>query len=503
MAALTWRNVDAPDLSRAIQTLSDGNANLQRAFAGAGTALQDWGRNVRDTNTGNAELALAKFGTNADLQAAIQQGLLDPNALRETYGNVDAGALARYSNDLATSLQNREVAQQGIDRTNNQIQFGSQLAGALVDAGNGNMTTLEALRNNPNIRGDVLMQAAPDIQAASAAFQTRAEQQRSNRANEGIAGQNAATNRLNVQAEIDARNRAWQAGALQRQVSDQQNQATLDANANLQAGAKAFDPNSNRLPAEQREVLNRSLVNAPPAEREAKLKGFDASVGAFMNPTDPTQALAQQALAPDLQAVSNLNSGLKSIVNASAGQANAWNNTIQVSTDSNVKSIPDAVAGLKAMGLDTTDRKVNDFVQQAVGMGATPAEALAIASGSGRGSYTSIIDGKTTLDGAAALQGVRDYMKYKTSTEGIKTRQSVADQTQKIDTLSNAVSTLLQRQQYYVAQKRPDRAQALQGDIDKAKAQLSAYAGLVNQTNPVQAAPTAASIGAGWRPSWQ
>lgn len=487
MAALTWRNVDAPDLSGAIRTLSDSNASLQNAFSGAGLALKDWGRGVRDANTGNIELALAKFGTNADLQAAVQQGLLDPNALRETYGNFDASAIARYQNDLANSLQTREVNQQGIDKNNNLNKFGGDLSQTLIDARNGvpgAAERLQSLQAN-GLLGSVAAQFAPQIADAAGAAGRDAETSRSNRANEGIAGMNAATNRLNVTSEISDRNRRWDAGNLGRQVSDLGNQATLDADANLRAGAAQFDRDSQRLPAEQREAYSRSMTNMNPADREARLKGFDASVANFTG-AGPTAQKAAAAVAPDIQQVSNLSSGLKGIVSASAGQANAWNNMLGATENSEIKSPTDAIAALKTAGLDTTDRKVNDLVQQAIGMGATPAEAVAIAQGSGRGSYTSIVDGKITLDGGRFLDGVKDYMKYKTSTDGIKQRQSVTDQNQKIDTLSASITNLLQRQQYYLQQGRPDRAQNLQSDIDKAKSSLNAYAGLVNQTNPVQ-----------------
>lgn len=504
MAALTWRNVDAPDLSGALRSLAESNNNVQNAFAGAGLALKDWGRGVQQANTGNIELALAKFGTNADLQAAVQQGLLDPNALRQQYGNFDAASIARYQNDLANSLQTREVNQQGIDKNNNLNQFGGQLSQTLIDARNGVPGAAERLQGMQanGLLGSVAAQFAPQIADASGAAGRDAETSRSNRANEGIAGMNAATSRLNVTSEISDRDRRWNAGSLGRQVGDLGNQNILDADKNLRAGAAQFDPTSPKLPAEQREAYARSLTNENPADREAKLKGFDASAQNYTN-GGPNAQKAAAVVAPDLQQVSNLSAGLKSILSASAGQANAWNNMLGQTENSEVKSIPDAVTALKAAGLDTTDRKVNDLVQQAVGMGATPAEALAIAQGSGRGSYTSIVDGKTTLDGSKFLDGVKDYMKYKTSTDGIKQRQSVADQTQKIDTLTSSLTSLLQRQQYYLQQGRTDRATALNDDVAKAKSALNAYAGLVNQTNPVQQQPTNVPNLAGWRPSWQ
>ncbi|AEJ81599.1 gp080 [Erwinia phage vB_EamP-S6] len=214
MAALTWRNVDAPDLSGAIRTLSDSNASLQNAFSGAGLALRDWGRGVRDSNTGNIELALSKFGTNTDLQTAIQQGLLDPDALRQNYGNFDASAIARYQNDLATSLQGREVAQQGIDKTNNLNQFGGQIGAIQMAARNGDPTAQaqwDALVKG-GLRGDVAADYGQQIAGNLGAAGQDAETRRAHRADESNAAANTAISRGN----LSLRQQEFDAGAKQR-----------------------------------------------------------------------------------------------------------------------------------------------------------------------------------------------------------------------------------------------------------------------------------------------
>ncbi|WJN64600.1 hypothetical protein Erwinia_phage_Pastis_00049 [Erwinia phage Pastis] len=506
MAQLTWRNIDAPDFGSAIRALSDSNNQLQRAFSGVGQAFTDYGVRRQNENTGNIQLALSKYGTNADLQAAIQQGLLDPNALREQYGNFNAAEIAKYQNTLANDLQTREVNQQGIDQTNNLNQFGGQITDALVRARQGDRSAIDALSTNPNVLGSVLSKYSQDIATNLGQAGQDAETARNNMANNAIGRTNASANVMNAQtsrlsanAQIADQNRRWDAGQLQRQVSDQANQTTLDNRANVIEGAKQFNPQANMLPEEQLDKFTRSLINVDPNKREALLQGFKSAMQTYQGGNAAAQA--QQQVAPVSEEVSNLGSGYKSIISSANGQANAWNNTISASQQSDVKSIPDAVKALKDMGLDTTDRKVNDFVQQAVGMGATPSEALAIASGTGRASYTSIIDGKTTLNMSAALDGVKDYMKYKTSTEGLQARERMNTQNSTVDDLVNKANLAIRRQQNAILQGRPDRAAALQAEVDAARNNLRAYGGLVEKTNPPPAPVTPNFTG--WQPSWQ
>lgn len=492
MAQLTWRNIDAPDFSSSIRALSDSNNQLQRAFSGVGQAFTDYGQRRQTENTGDIQLALAKYGTNADLQAAIQQGILDPNALREQYGNFNTGEIAKYQNQLATDLQGREVNQQKIDLTNNENQYGAVVAQALVDAGQGKMDGWNAIRNNPNIKGALIAAQAPEVQDAFSGFQTRTETQRSNmageanaRANTAVAAQNAATNRLNVNSEIADRARRWEAGQLGRDADALKNQAVLDNHQATLDGAKQFDRFSNRTPAEQLEAYSNSLINTDPAVREAKIAGFKSAASAFLNPSNPGQAAAAAAVAPVSKEVSDTVSGAKSIISSSASQANVLNNVTQASEDSEIKTVPDAISALKADGLDTTDAKVNNFIKDAMAAGATPAEAIAVARGNGRRSYMSPIDGKITLDSGAALEGVREYMKYKTSTQGIQQRKSVAAQNQKVEALGNAVNNLLSKQSWYLQQGNKAKAASMQPEVLKAQQELNRYVGLVQQDNPV------------------
>lgn len=241
MAQLTWRNVDAPDFSRSLQNISSAQDNFQRSLLGAGTALQDWGKGVKDTNTGNIELALSKYGNNNDLQAAVQSGLLDPAALHNQYGNFDAATIAKYQNELANNLQTREKNQQDINYVNNQDKFGSAVANALVQAGNGNMAAWAAAQQNPEIMGRLLSQAAPGVESAHNQFANRAEQIRSDKANEGIAGMNASTNARRVDADINQMNRVWDDGAQNRTIQHRVGDKTLTGMDATDAGATALN----------------------------------------------------------------------------------------------------------------------------------------------------------------------------------------------------------------------------------------------------------------------
>lgn len=236
MAQLTWRNIDAPDFGSAIRALSDSNNQLQRAFSGVGQAFTDYGVRRQNENTGNIELALSKYGTNADLQAAIQQGLLDPNALREQYGNFNAADIAKYQNALANDLQTREVNQQAIDQTNNLNQFGGQITDALVRARQNDRSGIDALSANPNVLGSVLAKYSQDIASNLGAAGQDAETRRSHLADEANAAANTAIARTNA----NLRQQEFDAGAKARLVQNMQYDQVLNNREAVQDGAKAL-----------------------------------------------------------------------------------------------------------------------------------------------------------------------------------------------------------------------------------------------------------------------
>ena len=512
MAQLTWRNIDAPDLSTAISALSQSSNNLQRAFAGAGQAFTDYGVRRQGENTGNIELALSKYGSNADLQTAIQQGILDPNALRSQYGNFDASAVAQYQNKLATDLQGREVAQQGIDKTNNLNQFGGQLSQTLIDARNGVPGASERLQQlqDSGLLGGVAADFAPQIATMSGQAKQDAETSRNNLANNAIgrtnAGanvMNAQTSRLDTNSAIQQRDRQWNAGELGRQVSDMNNQGTLDTPTNIAKGAGLFNPQSNDTPDVQRSKLQRQLIDnkTDPTDRDEILAGFDNNAKAFLNPQNTDVAKAGAATAPAASELSNLTSGAKSLISNAAARVDPWNNVWSAAEQSGVKTIPDAMAQLKQLGMDTTDRKLNGIIQDAVTAGASPAEVVAIAGGAGRGSYTSIVDGKTTLDESAFKDGLKQYMQSKNSTTGIEQRKRVTDENAKVDAMSAPVQKLLQQQQWQIARGRPDLAAALQPQINQGTQAIRDYLG-TSAAAPVQSQPANPQSMAGWQPSW-
>lgn len=508
MAQLTWREVSNPNFGVALGGLSDASQAIGGSFNNLAQNLSQIGQRQRTQDTGAAQLALSQYGSNQDLQAAIAAGLTGD--LQNQFGNLDQGALAQYLNTYAGDLQKREATQQGIDTTNNLNQFGGDISQILIDARNGVPGASQRLAQltQQGLSGGVASQFAPQIADASGRAGQDAETSRNNlaqnaigRTNAGANVMNAQTSRMGTQAEIEQRNRQWAAGGLQRQVSDAVNTDTLATRENIDKGAQKFDPNSGDSPDVQRGKIVRSMANASPKERDALLSGFDSSVQSFLNPNNPQVQQAAAATAPVSNQVSAIATGAKGIIANAAQQANPWVNAWSAAEGNGAVTIPDAITKLKDFGLDTTDRKVNSLVQQAVDMGATPAEAVAIASGAGRGSYTSLVDGKITLDSSAFIDGVKDYLKYKTSTDGIKQRQSITEQNNKVDSLTAPVQKLIKDQQWALAQGRTDRAAALQPRIDAANRELQRYVGLVQETNKPPA-PVAPQYTQGWQPSW-
>lgn len=440
MAQLTWRNVDAPDLSRSIQSLSGAQENFQRSLYGAGAALQDWGQGVKDTNTGNIQLALSKYGSNTDLQTAIQQGLLDPNALRGQYGNFDAGAIAKFQGDLAGQLQTREKNQQGIDLTNNQNQYGAQIADALVAAGQGDMSKWAALQGNSDIKGSLISDAAPTVQTAQGQFATRSEQIRSNRANEGIAGQNASTNARRVQADIDQNNRAWNAGETQRTLTERQGQNQL-SNLNAQkAGANAF-ANLGDTPMakfKQDEVLRLQKEGKSPDYISNYVGGLDKSyqLATTGSPDAPVAAAALTSLSPTTQG--NTRAANDSI-NANYDSQNTLMSTWRAAKEDTTDYKGDSNKAIDAIltGSPDSDRSsIRSYVEEGVNAGIPLTQLVAAAKNNTTGTFwggvgkfasLGIADNNSNkVDVAKALQTAR-------SLQTDSAKQNLAEQATRMD----------------------------------------------------------------------
>ena len=294
MAQLTWRNIDAPDFNSAIAALSQSNNQLQRAFSGVGQAFTDYGQRRQSENTGDIQLALSKFGTNADLQAAVQQGLLDPNALREQYGNFNAADIAKYQNTLANDLQNREVNQQTIDSTNNLNKYGGQITDALVRARQNDRSGVDALSANPDVLGSVLAKYSQDIAGNLGAAGQDVETRRSHLAGEANAAANTAIARTNA----NLRQQEFDAGAKGRLLQNMQYDQTINNKQAEEDGTAALSRIGDKPMSQfkQEEVLRLQKAGKGNEYITSYMGGLDKAFG-IATTGSPDAPVAAAALA--------------------------------------------------------------------------------------------------------------------------------------------------------------------------------------------------------------
>ena len=351
MAQLTWRNIDAPDFGSAIRALSDSNNQLQRAFSGVGQAFTDYGVRRQNENTGNIELALSKYGTNADLQAAIQQGLLDPNALREQYGNFNAADIAKYQNALANDLQTREVNQQGIDQTNNLNKYGGQITDALVRARQNDRSGIDALSANPDVLGSVLAKYSQDIASNLGAAGQDAETVRSHRASEANAAANTAIARMNA----DLRKQEFDAGAKGRLLQNMQYDQAISNKEAGEAGTKALSNLSPDVPLaqfKQNEVLRLQKEGKSNEYITSYMGGLDKAYGIATtgSPDAPVAAATLASVDPTVKGnVSASNESINTNYESKDQDYRTWRDSrtqeftdINKATDAILAAAPDA-----------------------------------------------------------------------------------------------------------------------------------------------------------------
>lgn len=351
MAQLTWRNIDAPDFNSAIAALSQSNNQLQRAFSGVGQAFTDYGQRRQSENTGDIQLALSKFGTNADLQAAVQQGLLDPNALREQYGNFNAADIAKYQNTLANDLQNREVNQQTIDSTNNLNKYGGQITDALVRARQNDRSGVDALSANPDVLGSVLAKYSQDIAGNLGAAGQDVETVRSHRASEA----NAAANTAIARTTANLRQQEFDAGAKGRLLQNMQYDQAISNKEAGEAGTKALSNLSPDVPLakfKQDEVLRLQKEGKGNDYITSYMGGLDKAYGIATtgSPDAPVAAATLASSDPTVKGnVSASNESINTNYESKDQDYRTWRDSrtqeftdINKATDAILASAPDA-----------------------------------------------------------------------------------------------------------------------------------------------------------------
>lgn len=411
MVALTWREVGAPNFGASLSSIGDASQAIGGSFNNLAANLANIGQRQRREDTGAAQLALSQFGSNTDLQSAIRDGLV--GNLQNQYGNLDSAALADYLNNYATSLQNREKTQQGIDLTNNQNQYGGAIADALVRAGQGDMSGWAAIQSNPEIMGGLISDAAPNVQTAQGQFATRAETARSNRANEG-----------NAAARLALAQREFNAGQLQRDIQTRLGQRQLSNMDATDAGGNALK-NIGSLPVSQfrqAEVERLQKEGRGADYINNYVKGLDSQYQ-LATGNNPNAPVAQAAVAAGVtpQAQGNTQAATDSI-NANYDAQNTlmrtWRNAQQDATDykgDSNKAI-DAIIGF-APDADRSD--IRNYVAKAVDAGVPLNQVVAAA----RNNTTSTKWGAVK----SVLPGFQDDSSKLDTTGALRTAKALQD----------------------------------------------------------------------------
>lgn len=421
MAGLTWREVGAPNFGAALSGVGDASQAIGGSFNNLAANLAGIGQRQRRADTGAAQLALSRFGSNTDLQSAIQAGLVGD--LQGQYSNLDSAALADYLNNYSTSLQNREQTQQGIDRTNNQNQYGGQIADALVRAGQGDSTGWAAIQANPDIMGSLLTEAAPGVQTAQGQFATRAETSRSNRANEG----NAAARLALAQREFNAGNlaRSLQERTLNKQLTN------MDA---AEAGGTSLNNIGDKPVAQFRqETIERLQKEGKGSDYiNSYVTGLDNAYK-LRTTGNPNSAVADATITSSVAPVVQGNTqAANDSINATYDSRNTlmrtWRNAQDDATDYKGDSNK-AVDAISAIATDSDRNDIRDYVNKAVSSGVPLNQVVAAAknnlTSTAFGSLKSVIpglqDSSSKLDSSAALDTAR-------ALQNSNARQELAEQ---------------------------------------------------------------------------
>lgn len=404
MAALTWREVGTPNFGGSLAGIGDASQAIGSSFNSLAANLSNLGQRQKTEDTGAAQLALSQFASNTELQNAIRNGLVGD--LQSRFGNLDNAALADYLNNYTTSLQNRERAQQGIDLTNNQNQFGGQIANALVRAGQGDMSAWATIQANPEIMGGLLSEAAPNVQAAQGQFATRAETARSNRANEG-----------NASARLSLAQREFDANQAQRNLQNRQTQRSLDNLDAADAGGAALR-NIGNLPVAQfrQQEIERLQKEGKGADYISNYaKGLDSQyqLATTGNPNSlVAKATLDNVVSPIVQG--NIQAATDSI-NAKYDAQNTlmrtWRNAQEDATDYKGDSTK-AIDNIITFAPDSDRNDVRAYVDEAVRAGVPLNQVVAAARnnttstklGALTSALTPFADNSSKLDTSEALK---------------------------------------------------------------------------------------------------
>lgn len=159
MAAITWRNVDAPSLGDPSRTLLAAQQGMQQGFQDLGGVLKDYQAN-REQNwlvgkNNNTEDFLArastKFATPEAFKAALASGQLD-GEMAAYGGQVDKAAVRQFLDNRGSILQQRALAENQYNDAQQELRLRPALQTVRTLAVKGDKAAVDAaLANNPEL----------------------------------------------------------------------------------------------------------------------------------------------------------------------------------------------------------------------------------------------------------------------------------------------------------------------------------------------------------------
>lgn len=159
MAAITWRNIDAPSLGDASRMLLAGQQGVSQGFQGLGDILKAYtdnqAKNWDVTKANNTEDIYARvasqFRTPEAFKAALASGQID-QMVAATGGQVDRAGVRQYLDSRMGKLITDTTAQRAYEDQTVQREVLPMLQEAKVRAANGDKAgVLDLLKANPNL----------------------------------------------------------------------------------------------------------------------------------------------------------------------------------------------------------------------------------------------------------------------------------------------------------------------------------------------------------------
>lgn len=160
MATLTWRNVDAPNFTGALEGYRTASTLLGNALGGANDALDVY----KQTNAEAADRAILGRALGIQDASRFEQGLADGSILGSNGANASLATLRGLDSRVGTLLD-RGTTRQRMEQTNYENMRGRE-TNALSDAAAPDIAQARLLaRNNDQAGLNQLLQSSPTLRA--------------------------------------------------------------------------------------------------------------------------------------------------------------------------------------------------------------------------------------------------------------------------------------------------------------------------------------------------